>query len=125
SAWIETKIQAGSTPMIAWQVLAYAILTAAEVMVSITCLEFSYTQAPRKMKSILMALFLFSVSLGNAFTALVNWFIQNADGSSKLAGASYYWFFAGLMATTAVLFIFVAMSYREQTYIQQEQPAAV
>ena len=125
SAKIEAKIQGGLTPSIAWQLLAYAILTAAEVMVSITCLEFSYTQAPRKMKSVIMAMYLLSISLGNAFTAMVNWLIQNPDGSSKLAGADYYWFFAGLMAATAVLFIFVAMGYREQTYIQEEQPAAV
>jgi len=29
---------------IGWQLLAYVILTAAEILVSITCLEFSYTQ---------------------------------------------------------------------------------
>jgi POT family proton-dependent oligopeptide transporter len=124
SAAIEIKIQAGTTPTIAWQLLAYAVLTAAEVMVSITCLEFSYTQAPRKLKSFIMALYLLSVSVGNMLTATVNEAIQNADGTSKLPGADYYWFFAGLMAATAVLFIFVAMRYREQTYIQQEQPPA-
>jgi dipeptide/tripeptide permease len=36
-----------------------------EVMVSITGLEFSYTQAPRKMKSAVMALWFFTVSVGN------------------------------------------------------------
>ena len=46
----------GHTPSIAWQVLAYAILTAAEVLISITCLEFSYTQAPNNMKSFIMAI---------------------------------------------------------------------
>jgi proton-dependent oligopeptide transporter, POT family len=119
-AWIEIRIAAGYTPNVAWQLLAYAILTAAEVMVSITCLEFSYTQAPREMKSIIMAIFLLSISLGNLFTALVNKVIQNPDGTSKLAGADYYWFFSGLMAATAVLFIFVARRYREKTYIQPE-----
>jgi POT family proton-dependent oligopeptide transporter len=72
-------IDAGKRPSIAWQVLAYAILTASEVMVSIVCLEFSYTQAPRAMKSFIMALFLMSVSLGNFFTAGVNHFIQVPD----------------------------------------------
>jgi POT family proton-dependent oligopeptide transporter len=65
-------IDAGERPSIGWQILAYAILTAAEVMVSITGLEFAYTQAPKQMKSVIMALFLMSVSLGNYFTAAVN-----------------------------------------------------
>ena len=65
-------IDAGERPSIGWQILAYAILTAAEVMVSITGLEFAYTQAPKMMKSVIMALFLMSVSLGNLFTAVVN-----------------------------------------------------
>lgn len=75
-AWIETQIQAGDFPNIGWQLLAYAIITAAEVFVSITALEFSYTQAPKKMKSLVMAFFLLSVSLGNVFTGAVNFFIQ-------------------------------------------------
>ncbi|MCH2153711.1 MAG: MFS transporter, partial [Phycisphaerales bacterium] len=65
-------IDAGQTPSIGWQVLAYAIITTAEVMVSVTCLEFSYTQAPRKMKSIVMGFFLCSVTVGNTITSLVS-----------------------------------------------------
>lgn len=119
-AWVETQIAAGLKPNIGWQLFAYVILTAAEVMVSITCLEFSYTQAPKKMKSFIMAVFLLSISLGNAFTAAVNYFIKNEDGTSKLAGASYYWFFTVMMLITAIIFIFVAAGYREKAYIQDE-----
>ncbi|EMI46309.1 POT family MFS transporter [Rhodopirellula sp. SWK7] len=73
---LQEKIDAGLEPSISWQFLAYGVLTASEVMVSITCLEFAYTQAPKNMKSVVMAVFLLSVSLGNAFTAIVNHFIQ-------------------------------------------------
>ncbi|WP_390895566.1 POT family MFS transporter [Stieleria tagensis] len=73
---VQQWIDAGGEPSISWQFLAYAILTASEVMVSITCLEFAYTQAPKTMKSVVMALFLLSVSLGNVFTAGVNRYIQ-------------------------------------------------
>jgi POT family proton-dependent oligopeptide transporter len=48
------------------------VLTASEVLVSITALEFSYKQAPLRMKSFIMALFLLSTSVGNAMTAGVN-----------------------------------------------------
>ena len=67
-----------------------------------------------------MAVFLLSISLGNAFTAVVNAIIVNEDGSSKLPGASYYWFFTIAMLVTAVLFIPVAKGYRAKSYIQDE-----
>jgi POT family proton-dependent oligopeptide transporter len=119
-AWIETRLAAGVSVNISWQLFAYAIMTTAEVFVSITCLEFSYTQAPKKMKSLVMAFFLMSVSLGNIFVSAVNFFIQNDDGSSKLAGADYYLFFSACMMATALLFIPVAMRYTGKIYIQDE-----
>jgi POT family proton-dependent oligopeptide transporter len=69
---IEGRIQAGEVVSAWWQILAYVVLTAAEVLVSITALEFSYKQAPLKMKSFIMALFLLSTSVGNLMTAGVN-----------------------------------------------------
>jgi len=114
TAWIETRIAQGHTPSIGWQFIAFVIISLAEIMVSVTCLEFSYTQAPVKMKSFIMSFYLLSIALGNAFTSGINFFIQNPDGTSKLAGADYYLFFAGLMALTAVAFIFVAWCYKER-----------
>jgi len=116
--WIETKIAIGIKPSVGWQFVAYIILTAAEIMVSITCLEFSYTQAPKRMKSFIQGVFLLSISLGNAFSALVNWLI--GKGRLNLTGASYYWFFVGVMLVTAVLFIPVASRYKVKDYIQDE-----
>ena len=118
-SFIQMQLDAGLTPSILWQILAYVLLTSAEVMVSITCLEFSYTQAPATMKSFVMAFYFLSVALGNLFTSAVNFFIHNTDGSSKLAGADYYWFFTGLMLITAVLFLWVSQRYQEtkQDYV--------
>lgn len=122
SAVIQLKIDAGMTPHIGWQLLAYTVLTSAEIMVSITCLEFSYTQAPVRMKSFIMAFFMMSIAVGNLFTSAVNFFIENEDGSSKLSGADYFWFFSCLMLVTAILFIFVARAYDEQTHLQASAP---
>jgi len=119
-AWVETQITAGHTPHIIWHFFAYIFMTAAEIMISITVLEFSYTQAPKKMKSLIQAVGLLPIALGNLFTAIVNRFIQNPDGTSKLEGADYYWFFTIVIAVTAVLFIFVAVLYKEKTYIQDD-----
>jgi len=119
-AGIQMRIDAGFHPSICWQLLAYLLLTSSEVMVSITCLEFSYTQAPRTMKSLVMSLYMAAVALGNLFTSAVNFFIENPDGSSRLAGASYFWFFAGLMLVTAVGFVWHSRHYQEEAYLQEE-----
>ena len=72
--------------------------------------------------SFIMAVFLLSISLGNQFTAAVNYFIQNPDGTTKLEGASYYWFFVIVMFVTSLVFMIVVKFYREQTHIQGGQP---
>ncbi|MDH5673648.1 MAG: POT family MFS transporter [Myxococcales bacterium] len=117
-AYIEAELGAGRQPSILWQIPAYIVLTASEIMVSVTGLEFFYTQAPNRLKSFVMSLFLGAVALGNAFTSGVNFFLKNPDGTPALQGASYYLLFAGLMLVTAVLFVFYAMVYREQRFVQ-------
>jgi proton-dependent oligopeptide transporter, POT family len=123
SAWIETQIAAGLKPNIGWQMPAYALLSAAEVMVSITALEFAYTQSPRHMKALVQSLYLLSISAGNAFTALVHVFIANPDGTVKLKGAAYYNFFAWLSIGCVAVFVFVAKAYKERVYLQGEPDA--
>jgi proton-dependent oligopeptide transporter, POT family len=119
-AWIQTRIDAGQHPNILWQILAFVVLTAGEVMLSVTHLEFAYTQAPKAMKSLVICTYLGAISLGNVFTALVDHFIQNPDGTVKLAGAAYFFFFVKVMLVTAVLWLIVSPFYRGKTYVQDE-----
>lgn len=124
TAIIEQWIVAGETPSIGWQIFSYVIITAGEVLVSITCLEFSYTQAPKELKSFVMSMNLLSISLGNAVTALVNFFLQLIErGGYKLSGPNYYWFFTAMMFVVACGFIFIARRYRGETQLQDEAPA--
>jgi POT family proton-dependent oligopeptide transporter len=118
SAYIEARLDAGVHMNIGWQIFAYVVLTLAEVLVYGTGLEFFYTQAPNHMKSLVMGLFLLSVSIGNAFTALVNVALQLPDGTSRLSGSDYYLFFAGLMLLTSIGFVFYAGRYRERRFVQ-------
>ena len=92
-ALIQTRIDAGARPSIACQVLAFVVLTAGETLVAPTYIEFSYTQGPVKLKSLVMCTPLLAISLGNQFTAVVNFVIQNPDGTLKLQGTSYFMFF--------------------------------
>ncbi|MBM3202659.1 POT family MFS transporter [Candidatus Woesearchaeota archaeon] len=108
AAWIQAGIDVGAHPSILWQLAAYLLLTASEVMVSVTGLEFAYTQAPKALKSLVMSLFMVSVAVGNLLTALVNQSIQGMDHPERLAGAAYFWFFAGLMLLTTLIFAALA-----------------
>jgi proton-dependent oligopeptide transporter, POT family len=72
-SWIEGRIQGGHVVSAWWQILAYVVLSASEVLVSITGLEFSYKQAPLRMKSSVMALYLVAVAIGNLMTGVVNY----------------------------------------------------
>lgn len=119
--WVQVRIDAGAEPSIGWQMLAYVLITAAEMMVSVTCLEFFYTQAPKRMKSVVMSIDLLAVAIGNLFTALVNRAIILPDGKSRLEGATYYAFFTAAMLATAVGFVVYSQFYRGKTYIQGDE----
>jgi POT family proton-dependent oligopeptide transporter len=87
-SWIEAQIQAGHKVSLWWQIVAYMVLSAAEVLVSITALEFAYKQAPLKMKSFIMSLFLLSASLGNLVTYGVNsWMVLPIEATGVEVGA--------------------------------------
>jgi POT family proton-dependent oligopeptide transporter len=119
-AVVQMVVDGGGTPHMGWQILACALLTAAEVMVSITGLEFAYTQAPRQMKSFVLSLFLLTVSLGNFLTAGVTWLNTAEDGNSRFGMTQELWFWAGLIFLTAAVFIPVAMAYKPKEYLQDE-----
>jgi POT family proton-dependent oligopeptide transporter len=118
SAWIDAMLASGAKPHVAWQMPGYVLLSLGEVMASITALEFAYTQAPKHLKAIVQALYLFSVSLGNFFTAGVQWFIGNPDGSSKLSGPTYFLFYACLAMGASLVFALVARNYRDNSQLQ-------
>src|SRR2546430_3186195 len=120
--WIQGQIDAGLRPSINWQFLAYIILTLGEAMVSITGLEFSYTQAPNTMKSSVMALWVFTVAFGEFFVGKFNAWDLNADGTRKLTDYQYFTFFMWLMFAAAAVFVVVACFYKGRTYLQTQQP---
>jgi POT family proton-dependent oligopeptide transporter len=117
--WIQIQVDAGAKLSVLWQLPGYILLTAGEVMVSITGLEFSYTQAPKKMKSAVMALWLFAVSVGNQIASAINFNKSNLKNIGiNLDGANHYAFFTLFMLAAAILFVFVARHYRGKTYLQ-------
>ena len=116
-ALIQEKIDAGQTPNIVWQLLAYTILTAGEIMVSITGLEYAYTQSPPSMKSTIMGCYLLMVTLGNVLVSMIQKNIENGGFFAQFQGASFFWLFTGICAATAVIFMFVSPRIKEKSYI--------
>lgn len=103
-AWIQSQIDQGVKLTIGWQFLAYVLITIAEILVSITGLEYAFSQAPKSMKGTVMGLFWFTVFLGNILVAYINNNIQAGGFFSYYKGASYFWLFTGIMAVNALLY---------------------
>ncbi|XP_073503617.1 solute carrier family 15 member 2 isoform X2 [Phyllobates terribilis] len=87
---------------VAWQVPQYFLISAGEVMFSVTGLEFSYSQAPTSMKSVLQAGWLLTVAFGNVIVLIV------AQAGSLEQWAEFILFGALLIA---VSIIFSIMGY--------------
>ena len=87
---------------ILWQVPQYFIITASEVMFSVTGLEFSYSQAPASMKSVVQAAWLLTIAVGDLIVICV------AEAKLFSEQASEFFMFAGLMLVDTIIFIFLA-----------------
>ncbi len=117
AAILQTKIEglaeSGEQVHVLWQIGQYLIMTTAEVLVSVTGLEFAYTQAPRAMKSTIMGFWLLCVTFGNVLVAFL------APMESILSLSDFFWLFTGLMVAAAFLFMWLAYMYKGKTYLQE------
>ena len=117
---VQKEIEQGQHPTIWWQMLAYVILTLSEAMVSITGLEFSYTQAPNSMKSVVMSLWLLAVSAGNLLLVWFHGWNALPGGKTKITDLEFFNDCTLVMLGTACVFIVAAVYYKGRTYIQGE-----
>ncbi|KAF6738032.1 Solute carrier family 15 member 1 [Oryzias melastigma] len=92
----------------AWQIPQYFLLTAGEVVFSVTGLEFSYSQAPSNMKSVLQAGWLLTVAFGNIIVLIV------AEAATLEDQWAEYILFAALLILVCIIFAIMAYFY---TYI--------
>ncbi|KFB35383.1 AGAP010383-PA-like protein [Anopheles sinensis] len=90
-----------------WLIPQYVVMTLGEVMYSITGLEFSFTQAPESMKSVLQGCWQLTVAVGNLIVVIV--------AEAKIFDAQKWEFvlFAGLMFIDMGLFSILAWRYKE------------
>jgi len=111
-AWIgagmfQLRIEDGETLSILWQMLPYVLLTMGEVLVSATGLEFAYSQAPPKLKGVLMSFWLLSVTVGGLWVLLANSTVKSErfthwiESSSGIGVISFQMFFFAIFAFAA------------------------
>ncbi|XP_035978319.1 solute carrier family 15 member 1 [Halichoerus grypus] len=97
-----------NTVNMALQIPQYFLLTCGEVVFSITGLEFSYSQAPSNMKSVLQAGWLLTVAIGNIIVLII-------AGAGQISEQwAEYILFAALLLAVCVIFAIMARFY---TYI--------
>lgn len=80
-----------------------------QILFSVTGLEFSFTQAPSTMKSVLQALWLLTVTFGNIIVVIIAE-IKLFDSQAK-----EFFLFTALMAVDILLFIYLAKKYTYRT----------
>jgi len=88
-----------------WLLPQIFVITVGEIMFSVTGLEFSYSQAPDSMKSVLQAAWLLTTAFGNIIVIFV------AEAKAFDDRASEFFMFACLMLVDMAIFIFLAWRY--------------
>jgi POT family proton-dependent oligopeptide transporter len=91
-----------------WQVLAFLVLTIAEILISVTGLELAYAAAPKSMTGFVTACWLVTVGMANLFI--------NAPVTQLYPTMPPVYYFSGLSGTlliVTVLFFFVARQFNQ------------
>jgi POT family proton-dependent oligopeptide transporter len=115
AALVQHALDAGQHVNVMWQFGQYFFLAAGETLVSVTALEFAYSQAPKSMKSTIMSVWFLTFSLGNLFTGIV-------AKINPFQGAAFFWFFSGTTLVAAIAFAIVAKRYRSTVRAEDELP---
>lgn len=111
--WLQLQIDGGQVPNVGWQLLAYVIITAGEVLVYQTGLEYAYTKAPASMKSTIMAFWLLTIAIGNLIVSGVNSSIAAHGIFQFLQGAPYYLFYMMLMGLAIIAYTLLSGKFSE------------
>jgi POT family proton-dependent oligopeptide transporter len=112
-ALIQQRIEAGAQLSILWQTWPWVVITAAEVLVSATGLEFAFREAAPEMKSMIMSFWLLTVAAGNLFVALLTEFLPHTVGQTEDASVSTsrFMLYAAMMFGVAIIFSLIAATY--------------
>jgi POT family proton-dependent oligopeptide transporter len=111
-AALQRQIEAGAPLSVLWQTVPYVILTAAEVLVSTTGLEFAFREAAPEMKSIVMSFWLLTIAFGDLLVVVVTKLFSSASDPAASVSTNRFLLYAGMTFVVAILFSVVATTYR-------------
>ncbi|KAI8430723.1 hypothetical protein MSG28_000907 [Choristoneura fumiferana] len=94
---------------LAWIVPQYLLVSVAEIMFAVSGLEFSFTQAPKSMKTITIAAWYVSVAFGNLIVILV---AQTKIFESR---ATEFFVYAAVLTVAMLIFLKMAQGYRPRS----------
>ena len=117
---LNIPVSAGQRISVVWQVLPYIVLTVGEILVSVTGLEFAYTQAPLTMKSVIQ-------SFWNLTTAAANLAVALASAFAVFRGTGLFFYYAAFAYLAAAALALVARRYKVVEWYQRTpapQPAS-
>jgi POT family proton-dependent oligopeptide transporter len=109
SALVQARMDHGQPLSILWQLAPYVVLEAGEVLLSATGLEFAFEQAPARLKSVVMSLWLMTIAGGHFLIAVIT---ELNERFVHAGGAAQFYFYAAMMFVVAVVFAFCASLYR-------------
>jgi proton-dependent oligopeptide transporter, POT family len=111
-AALQRQIEAGAQLNVLWQTVPYVVLTAAEVLVSTTGLEFAFREAAPEMKSIVMSFWLLTIAFGDLLVVAVTKLFSDASNHAASVSTTRFLLYAGMTFGVAILFSVVASFYR-------------
>jgi proton-dependent oligopeptide transporter, POT family len=109
---LNVPVASGQKISVVWQVLPYVVLTIGEILVSVTGLEFAYTQAPLTMKSVIQ-------SFWNLTTAAANLAVALASAFVFFSGTALFFYYAGFAYLAAAGLALVARRYKVVEWYQR------
>jgi POT family proton-dependent oligopeptide transporter len=100
-----------SSSLTVWiQIPPYVLIALSEIFASITGLEYAYNKAPKRMKSLVMACFLFTTAIGNALNAA----LSPVAIDPKLVGN-----YTGIAIATFIAGVVFYMLFRKRDMVEE------
>lgn len=116
ASWLERRLDSGESVSVLWQTASYLVLTAGEILVSNTGIEFAFREAPREMRSTITSFWLLTVAVGNLVIARIvslnAYRLPDGTEAQHLTVNQFFNACALSLFVVGILFVFVSRLYK-------------
>ena len=113
-AAIQVALDGGASLSILWQCIPYLLLTASEILVSTTGLEYAYTAAGKNLKSIVSGFWFLTSTMGNFLVIYLTHLVADP------ASVSTFMMYGALSVAIGLLFLYVTTRKAMQAEPEQQ-----